>query len=590
MDRLVQRSLGGLVLTALLCAASSAGADAPRDIATNLRLWLDGMDVNATDTTSNGGGTNPAGGAQVSSWKDKSANGYTAGDAASYGANTRTYPTYSANTGVSFNGTSDVLEIAGNIFGTNSVTASEVLLVASTRSIASLPVLFGGGPKGYSPSNRFMLSLPWNDGNIYWDQGNTTGGRVTVNWAGTSPVLGRMYLYGLRSGTGGGAIIRDGATLGSSTTTATYSPAANHYFEIGSGENDYRRHHDGVVGEMLIYTRVLKVAERNILQSYLAAKHGNPGGAGAASKYASSAGFNYFVGGIGQESDGSVTVGTSAGLTITNGTYLGNGRYLLAGVSSLAPATGTVAADAPAGSGARSQRIWYLQQSGTSTGNVTLAFNLAQLGITASTGSTMALGYRSGTTGTFTSLATTSYSGSGTVSFTATSPQTGYYVLGTPGAPSPNIVTTLSSAVTSDSVNSSNFKAIPGARIRINVVVINSGTGSADNNATSVVIPVPANSRLYLGDVGGTGSGPVQFTQGTTPSGLSYSFGGLANTTDSLDFSNDAGTTWTYTPVTSPNLTDPAITAFRIKPSGTFGTGTAPNNPSFSLGYDVIVQ
>ncbi len=139
-------------------------------------------------------------------------------------------------------------------------------------------------------------------------------------------------------------------------------------------------------------------------------------------------------------------------------------------------------------------------------------------------------------------------------------------------------------------MNSSNFKAIPGARIRINVVVVNSGTGSADNNATSVVIPVPANSRLYLGDVGGTGSGPVQFTQGTTPSGLSYSFGGLANTTDSLDFSNDAGTTWTYTPVTSPNLTDPAITAFRIKPSGTFGTGTAPNNPSFSLGYDVIVQ
>ena len=591
MPRLALKSLRVLGLAACLCMSHRVAADAPRDIQTNQRLWLDGLDVNGTDT-GNGDGTNPGGGAQVTLWKDKSPNGFSAGDAVGYGAASRSYPTYSSNTGVSCNGINNVLQISGGIYGVaTSVPNSDIFIVASTRSAKTQFLFYTGATTG-SAGNRISANVPNADNILYWDHGSAgSPGRLTANWTTSGAQFNRFYVYNFGATQGSSQIIvRDGTTLISATNSAFYSQGANHQYYICAGDTTQASHHDGVIAEMIVYSRRLNTAEKNILQSYLAAKHANPGGAGTASKYTVVGNFRYFVGGIGQESDGSVTVGTSAGLTITNGTFLGNGRYLLAGVSSLAPATGTVAADAPAGSAARSQRVWYLQRTGTATGAVTLAFNLAQLGITASTGSTMVLGYRSGTTGTFSAQATASYTGSGTVSFTATNPPTGYYVLATPAPPSPNIVTTLSSAVTSDSVNSSNFKAIPGARIRMNVVVVNSGTGSADNNATSVVIPVPAGSRLYLGDIGGNGSGPVQFTQGTTPSGLSCTFGGLGNTSDSLDFSNDAGATWTYTPATTPSLTDSAITAFRIKPSGTFGTGTAPNNPSFSVGYDVIVQ
>ena len=44
------------IAAALFSAPAALRADAPRDIQTNQRLWLDGLDVNGTDT-GNGGGT-----------------------------------------------------------------------------------------------------------------------------------------------------------------------------------------------------------------------------------------------------------------------------------------------------------------------------------------------------------------------------------------------------------------------------------------------------------------------------------------------------------------------------------------------------
>ena len=64
---------------------------------------------------------------------------------------------------------------------------------------------------------------------------------------------------------------------------------------------------------------------------------------------------------------------------------------------------------------------------------------------------------------------------------------------------------------------------------------------------------LPANTRLFVGNLGAPGSGPVQFVNGSPSSGLTWTFTALNSTTDDVDFSNDGGTTWTYVPVPDAN-------------------------------------
>ncbi len=591
-----------ILLAAALSAAVSAQADAPRDIQGSLRLWLDGLDIYGTDTTGNGGGTNPANGAQVTGWSDKSGNGYTAGDAASYGSYAHTFPTYSSALGVSFDGVSNALEVSGGIYGTGTtVSNSDIFVVASTRSIKLASLLYAGPAVATSSDYRINFHAPYsqiraNDGSYVFHHG-TINSALTISWSSSGAKINQNYIYNI-GGTSGSTqyIIRDGTTLGTLGSSLSFIQTANSGFYLGSGGTffngtHYESYHDGTISELIVYSRRLKAAEKNILLSHLAAKHANPGGAGTASKYTPPGNFRYYVGGIGQESDGSLTTGTSAGLTITNSAFLANGRYLLAGVDSLTPATGGTATDKPAGTFQRAQRVWYIQNTSTgSPGIATLTFNLAQMGVSAPSGQVVSLLYRSGTTGAFSTVVGVTYNGSGTISFQRSNPPTGYYTLSIPTPLSYTIAAGLTSTTAADPVNSSNFKAIPGARVKATATVTNNGNGSPDADATILSLPIPANMKFYLGDIGAAGGGPVQFTQGTTPSGLTYSYTALGSLTDSLDFSNNAGSTWTYVPTPDAQQADAAITNIRVKPSDTFSTGTSPNFPSFNVTYGLVVK
>lgn len=118
-----------------------------------------------------------------------------------------------------------------------------------------------------------------------------------------------------------------------------------------------------------------------------------------------------------------------------------------------------------------------------------------------------------------------------------------------------------------------NPKAIPGAFVDYSVVVTNPGPGVIDNNAVFVFDAVPANTDLFVGDVGGGGSGPVAFT--ALASGLTYSFTSLASTTDDVSFSNDGGATYVYVPAPNGNGVDPAVTHIRINPKGVFSASSS---------------
>jgi len=148
----------------------------------------------------------------------------------------------------------------------------------------------------------------------------------------------------------------------------------------------------------------------------------------------------------------------------------------------------------------------------------------------------------------------------------------------------PALTVVKSSSIVSDPQNgATNPKAIPGALMNYTVTVTNTNAGTADAASTTITDAVPANMRLYVGDVGGGGSGPVAFTNGATTSGLSYTFTSLASTTDGIAFSNDGGATWTYTPVPDANGYDSSVTNFRVSPTGTFNGAAGGNNPSFQL-------
>jgi len=143
--------------------APIARADAPYDIQINQRLWLDGLDVNGTDT-GNGDGTNPIG--TVSNWQDKSPNAFLVGEAISFDAVNRTLPTYTVSQGVSFDGEWDVLEIPSGIYGDGTVVSqSDYYLVSTTRRQIN-SFAFAQNPV-FNTGNRITAHLPWGNGTIF---------------------------------------------------------------------------------------------------------------------------------------------------------------------------------------------------------------------------------------------------------------------------------------------------------------------------------------------------------------------------------------------------------------------------------------
>ncbi len=158
-------------------------------------------------------------------------------------------------------------------------------------------------------------------------------------------------------------------------------------------------------------------------------------------------------------------------------------------------------------------------------------------------------------------------------------------------APQPGLAIAKSVVVHSDPMNAgSNPKAIPGALMTYTITVLNSGSGPVDNGTTVITDRFPANAAMFVGDINGAGFGPVLFSQGSTSSGLNYTFAALGSGADDVDFSNDSGATWSYVPTPGVDGCDPLVTHLRINPKGRFVGTAAPPNPGFSLNFRVCVK
>jgi parallel beta-helix repeat protein len=154
----------------------------------------------------------------------------------------------------------------------------------------------------------------------------------------------------------------------------------------------------------------------------------------------------------------------------------------------------------------------------------------------------------------------------------------------------PNLLVTKLVASVNDPVNgATNPKSIPGSTQLYTVRVTNQGAGAVDNNTVLITDKIPADTKLFVGNLGAPGSGPVAFVNGTPSSALTWTFTALNSTTDDLDFSNNGGTTWTYVPTADAEGCDAAVTDIRMRPKGTMpGQGTG--SPTFDLQFRVVVK
>jgi uncharacterized repeat protein (TIGR01451 family) len=127
-------------------------------------------------------------------------------------------------------------------------------------------------------------------------------------------------------------------------------------------------------------------------------------------------------------------------------------------------------------------------------------------------------------------------------------------------------------------------KSIPGAVLKYSITVTNTGF-AMDSGTVAVTDPIPANTKLYVRDLGAAGSGPVAFSQGVPSSGMTYTYSSLSSTTDNIDFSNNNGSTYTYTPTPDANGYDAAVTNIRVRPQG-----ADPSLGVFTLTFQITVK
>jgi len=138
--------------------------------------------------------------------------------------------------------------------------------------------------------------------------------------------------------------------------------------------------------------------------------------------------------------------------------------------------------------------------------------------------------------------------------------------------------------VLSDPVSGAvNPRQIPGSVQRYRVTVTNTGVGAVDASTLVIADVMPVNAQLVVASGGGN---PVQFFDGSTPSGLSFDY--PAHVTYSSQ--PGGGPPYSYVPAANGNGVDPNVTALRIAPSGAMVGAAGANQPSFSVEFRVRVR
>jgi|GEM_PF-3544317 len=235
---------------------------APGGVSANLGLWLKANEGVAQNES-------------VQVWTDQAkGNLFT-----QYAANA--LPTYATsslnyNPAVQFNGVNQAMR-GNSVFGNLTYNHLNTYQVVTTDVVKTSFLYRESVAPASWLGQRISMHLPWTDGNVYWDAGNSVGAnRLSAAWntsAGRQNLWSALYAT-TNTALGAGNnqnIIRDGLTIGSDVTASPFT-GNNSTFELGSGEGGY--FHNGRIGEVVFYTGALTGIEHSRIQSYLAIKYG----------------------------------------------------------------------------------------------------------------------------------------------------------------------------------------------------------------------------------------------------------------------------------------------------------------------------
>ena len=153
-------------------------------------------------------------------------------------------------------------------------------------------------------------------------------------------------------------------------------------------------------------------------------------------------------------------------------------------------------------------------------------------------------------------------------------------------------VTVFSDPIHGENTSTSFSKALPGAILTYTLLAQNTGPGAAENNSIWISDAIPAKTYMLVKNFNDTsGNGPVIEQPENPNSGLSYQFIALNSDSDNLEFSENNGQTFDYSPAADSEGIDKKITHFRINPRGIFRAPAAGENANqFSIKFRVQLQ
>jgi hypothetical protein len=262
-------TFGFLFCSALLFAQTPGG------VSSNLHLWLK-ADAGVT-------------GDPLTAWTDQSGNGFNA--TATSGPDVLTN-NVNFNPTLSFDGTSDIIQVTNGIFGTSTFTDAWVFVINKTTTVKNATVLW----ESLSGGDRFGSHLTWGNSNVYYDLGTCCGSsRINTSW-GTS--TGKYHLWTLGTSTSTAtpsgtrkSVWRDGLVIGTNNSNDSGTGNNNNFFIGGGGSPS----HSGDVAEVIIYNGTPSTADLNKIHSYLSIKYGLTLDQSTAQAYFNSAGTNIYA-------------------------------------------------------------------------------------------------------------------------------------------------------------------------------------------------------------------------------------------------------------------------------------------------------
>ncbi len=322
-----------------------------------LEFWLDSRDVN-------GDGTNPANGAFVTAWADKSGNNVDVTQ------NVANVATYSTTNGVVFNNT-------GYLVGSDATFPSgsaerAVYVCASSPNTATDDVLFFYGNDAANQSYGILKLANEGVRNYFYGSDlDDVGGWLPFN---QTKVVNARYASSFQE------IFVDGTLTAS--RTATPNTAINQDGVQVGGWSAFNLHSNATIKEIMLYSAAINNAQRVIVDNYLAAKYGtsltandlytmdNPGNGN----------YDYDVAGIGRASDGSShTNARGTGIVrmvIQSLSSLGTSEFLLWGHDNATLTSNFTDIGAPIVE--RLNRIWAVSETGD-VGSVSVSFDISGL-------------------------------------------------------------------------------------------------------------------------------------------------------------------------------------------------------------------